>query len=189
MSCQYQKEHYKTSSSGLFDCQCCERDEHGWERALPQEAMSAPTNRARTSTSLPKHEHNQQFVHILSCLRELEQGVLDTAKSNEQYATELDSQQVKVSKIEPALSAALQENTLLQEHMDAAFERMRELEQETAGHSTARGNILGQLQDGLLREADLRSGTASLGKELDELRSRMQDSGNLQVQLEAKVKR
>ena len=97
----------------------------------------------------PKYEHNQQYEQLLDCIRELEAGVLETAKSNDRYASE-------VSKIEPELEAVTKKNIEIQLQLDAAVENTRRLQHESARHSSARGDILAQLQDALVREADLR---------------------------------
>lgn len=179
----------------FVSCQICSLEQAGWEQKYkcPKTARisaqypPAPVNRA--NSSLPKHEHNQKFEHILSCLRELEQGVLDTAKSNEQYATALDSQEVKVSQMKPELDAASQKNAVLQGQLDVALESMRRITQESSSHNTARSDILVQLQDALLREADLRDSTERLSKERDTLRNKGRDSNSRKAELEAKCTR
>jgi hypothetical protein len=141
--------------------------------------------------SLPKHdnEHREKYEHILGCLRELEAGVMETAKSNQRYATELDSHQVLVSRMEPELEAATRRNADLQQQLAAAHQQIGHLQQESSRHNNARGNILAQLQDALLREADLRDSVQKVGEERDTFIKDLHDAATEREALEANMQR
>ena len=94
---------------------------------------------------MPK-QHADKYSHILTCLRELEAGVLDTAKSNELVSSELDRQVEIIQTMEPELEATLRQKAELQKNLDATFETIRRLEGETISHKNARNDILAQLQ-------------------------------------------
>ena len=141
------------------------------------------------SARFPKHEHAQKYERILECLHELEAGVRETAQSNNKYAAELDMHQLLVNKMQPELEAADEKMQDLEQRLEFSLRKVALLEKENADHCTSRDDILAQLQDALLREADLRSERDRLQIECDDLKKESKDSGSQRTQLEAEVRR
>ena len=121
--------------------------------------------------------------------RDIEGGVLDVTRSNSRYANELDTLQVTLSKLEPELELVNKKLSEAEEQVGAGQDRIRQLEHECRLHDINRGDILAQLQDALLREADLRESVAALGKERDKLKERVADAESTNSALESKLKR
>ena len=135
--------------------------------------------------NLPSSDQNRQYEHILNCIRELEAGVLDTAKSSHQYAAEVDS----LSKLQPELEAAARQNLDLQQRLEVAQDKAMELERETSRQNRARGDILAQLQQALVREADLREQIQGLETHRDKIQNDLLESDGHRSHLQSKLER
>lgn len=158
------------------------RSGKGHDGAASTESVASTQQRV---VNLPKHDQNMQYEHILNCIRELEAGVLDTAKSNHLYATQLDS----LSKLQPELEAAAKQNADMQRRLDEALERNCKLERETSTHDRARGDILAQLQQSLLREAEQRDRLQDLEMQHEKMESQMLQSDGHRSQLHSQIQR
>ena len=126
---------------------------------------------------------------LTETFHDIESRVLDTASNNVRLANELDGLQVMVSKIEPQLEASLVKIADRDEQITSAQDRIRQLEHECRLHKINRGDILAQLQDSLMREADLRESVAHTENERGDLKHRLADAESQNGQLDLKLKR
>ena len=130
-----------------------------------------------------------QEKKLTQAFLDLESEVLDTARNNVRYANELDRLQVVMSTVEPELIDVKKRLLTREQEVSKLQDRVRVLEHECHLHDVNRGDILAQLQDALLREADLRENAAALERQRLEFKEKLGDSEGHNNQLDLKVKR
>ena len=127
--------------------------------------------------------------NVMQTFREIEGGVLDTARCNLRYANELDGLQVEINRLQPELDDARKREAEKEAEVSRLQDRVRQLEHECRLHNINRGDILAQLQDALLREGDLRENSAHLEKERSEIKESLTSAESQNVECVLKIKR
>ena len=127
--------------------------------------------------------------NMTNTVRDVEGGMLDLTRSKMRYANELDALQVALSRLEPELGRVKKKLSEAEEQVGAGQDRIRQLEHECRLHDINRGDILAQLQDSLLREADLRESMDALGKDHVKLKERLADAVSANSALGSKLNR
>ena len=127
--------------------------------------------------------------NVTLTFQEIEGGVLDTARTNLRYANELDGLQVVMSRLEPELETATKNLTEKEAELTGALDRIRQLKHECRLQTINRGDILAQLQDALLREAELRENVTHVDQERNEYKERLGNTETQNLQLDFKLKR